>query len=178
MGERDGQDARGRAEGGAGQGPSAVPLTPGSAPFRNQLALPEAAPGFGDEMRREVQASAMKRLEALDRVYQQLQAEARGVVGAARRDMALHAVPLNGTKLRGRDYHLFARPSGERFFSLLEAADYRGIDPAIRFVASYRLNHDGSWTRLDADDEADKLAHAPPGGAPVTPDLDDGAPRP
>jgi hypothetical protein len=136
------------------------PLTPGSAPLRNDLDLPEADPRFGDEMSREVRDSAAKRLAALERMLAQLQAEARQVVGGARRDLDLHAVPLNGTKLRGRAYHLFESPGGARFFSLLGPDEYAQIDARIAHRGTYRLNHDSSWTRLDGDDAAEQQTFA------------------
>lgn len=139
-------------------GPLPVPTETGSAPFRNLLSVPEADPAFGREMTREVRDSAESRLSALDKVYRSLREEAEQIVGGARRDLALHEIPLNGTKLRGRDYHLYERQGGARFFSLLEPADYADIDAGIAHMGAYRLNHDASWTRLDADDAADKLA--------------------
>ncbi|MGM0575652.1 MAG: DUF2452 domain-containing protein [Myxococcota bacterium] len=153
MAERDDERVERRA-------PPTVPQRAGSAPFRNMIAVPEGDPGFGREMTREVRDSARSRLAALDKVYRSLQEEARTIVGATRRDLALHEVPLNGTKLRGRVYHLYERPGGERFLSLLEPEHYGDIDPDIAHRGSYRLNHDASWERLDADDTEDKLAWA------------------
>ena len=137
-------------------------LSPGSAPLANALPRVEGDPRFQAEMPREVRASAEKRLAALEKVFAELQAEAQLIVGGARRDLALHAVPQNGTRLRGQSYHLYARPDGRQFFSLLDPVEYGQIDTAVRYEGHYRLEYDGSWRRLDADDAADRVRHAPP----------------
>lgn len=136
-------------------------LTPGAAPLRNALPRIEGDPMFHAEMPREVRASAEKRLAALEKLLAELQAEARLVVGGAQRDLDLHAVPLSGTKLRGQSYHLYQRAEGPRFFSLLAPDEYAEINPSHRYLGHFRLNHDGGWTRLDHDDAADRVAHAP-----------------
>lgn len=137
-------------------------LTAGAAPLRNALPRVEGDPLFQREMPREVRASAEKRLAGLEKLFAELQAEAQLVVGGARRDIELHQVPLSGTKLRGQSYHLFQATDGRRFFSLLGPDDYAQINPSHRHLGHYRLQHDGAWTRLDADDKDDRVAHAPP----------------
>lgn len=137
-------------------------LTPGAAPLRQALPRVEGDPLFQAEMPREVRNSAEKRLVALEKLFAELQAEARLVVGGAQRDLALHAIPLSGVRLRGQSYHLFAATDGRRFFSLLGPDEYAQINPSHRHLGHYRLEHDGSWKRLDADDVADRLRHAPP----------------
>lgn len=137
-------------------------LSPGSAPLRNALPRVEGDPLFAAEMPREVRNQAEKRLAALERLFAELQAEARLVVGGAQRDLALHAVPLSGTRLRGQSYHLFVTVDGRRFFSLLGPDEYATINKSHQHLGHYRLEHDGAWTRLDADDAADRVRHAPP----------------
>lgn len=136
-------------------------LTPGAAPLRNALPRVEGDPLFQTEMPREVRASAEKRLAALEKLFAELQAEARLVVGGAQRDLDLHAIPLSGTRLRGQSYHLFCATDDRRFFSLLGPDEYASINPTHRHLGHYQLNHDGSWTRLDGDDTHDRLRHAP-----------------
>ncbi len=138
-------------EGCRGPAPSLVPLHPGDGPFRNMLAIPEAAAGFPLEAKREIRASAVRRLEALEQVHRQILEQAQQIVDAARRDLGLHDLPLNGTKIRGKTYHLYQREGRQppRFFSLLAPEEYRQADPRARHLATYRLNEDSSWTRLD-----------------------------
>ena len=138
------------------------PLSAGSAPLRNQLDLPEADPRFVGEMVREVRDSTRKRLGALEEVFKKLQEEAALVLGGARRDVELHGIKLYGTKLRGRCYHLYQRPDGARFFSLLEPVEYAGLNPDCRPLGSFQLNFDASWIRQDADDTVDRLKYAAP----------------
>lgn len=167
----------------AAAGPDALPdfaerMTAGAAPLRNALPRVEGDPLFQREMPREVRASAEKRLAALEKLFAELQAEAQLVVGGAHRDLDLHQIPLSGTKLRGQSYHLFQATDGRRFFSLLGPDDYATINPSHRHLGHYRLQHDGAWTRLDADDHADRVRHAPPVRGPQflldAPDTDPG----
>ena len=149
-----------QGEGAIHQSPQFV-VTPASGPLRNHIHLIEANPLFQQEMLREVKSVANQRLASLDLVYQTLQQEANRVIGAAQRDLALHNVFLNGTKIRGQAYYLYIKPNHDRFFSLLSPTEYHQITKEISCMGHYRLNYDGSWTRLDADDLADQLKYVP-----------------
>jgi hypothetical protein len=129
-----------------------VPQRPGDPPFRNLLAIPEGAPGYLAEAKREIQISALRRLEALDQVYRELVAQAQRIVVDARRDLLLHDLPVQAAKIRGLTYHLYERDGRDaprRFFSILAPEEHAQADPLARHLASYRLNEDNSWTRLD-----------------------------
>jgi hypothetical protein len=129
-----------------------VPQRPGDAPFRNLLAIPENEPGYLVEAKREIQASALRRLEALEQVYRTLVDQAQAIVEAARRDLELHDVPMQAAKIRGSTYHLYERDRPPpRFFSILAPDEYAQADPRARHLGSYRLNEDSSWTRIDSD---------------------------
>jgi hypothetical protein len=129
-----------------------VPQRPGDAPFRNLLAIPENEPGYLAEAKREIQASALRRLEALEQVYRTLAEQAQAIVAAARRDLELHDVTMQAAKIRGATYHLYERDRPPpRFFSILAPDEYAQADPRARHVATYRLNEDNTWTRLDGD---------------------------
>ncbi len=136
-------------------------VTPGSAPLRSQLYILEANPKFQQEMIREIKGVANQRLASLDLVFQSLQNEANRVLGAAQRDLFLHSITLNGTKIRGQAYYLYVRANQNRFFSLLNPAEYQQISQDATSTGHYRLNYDGSWTRLDSDDTADQLKYVP-----------------
>lgn len=140
-------------EEGSKAAPPSVPMRVGDAPFRSLLAIPEAEPGFIAEAKREIRTSAYRRLEALEQVHRQLLEQAQEIATAARRDLRLHDLPLSATKIRGQTYHLYERAdrprAGRYFLSLLGPADYGAADPRAEHRASYRLNEDSSWTRLD-----------------------------
>jgi hypothetical protein len=136
-------------------------VTPGSAPLKSQLDILEANPKFQQEMLREIKSVANQRLASLDLVFQSLQNEANRVLGAAQRDLFLHSVLLNGTKIRGQSYYLYVKENQNRFFSLLNPQEYQQISTESSCVGYYRLNYDGSWTRLDGDDTEDQLKYAP-----------------
>jgi hypothetical protein len=58
-------------------------------------------------------------------------------------------------RVAGRNYHLNERPDGHRFFSMLGLSEYGGGGPS-GFVASFRYEHDESWTRVDEIDARDR----------------------
>lgn len=132
-----------------------VPQHPGDAPFRNLLALPEAQPGFLAEAKREIQSSAVRQLEALEEAYRSLVQQAQGIVQTAQRDLQLHDIPVNATKIRGRCYHLYQGTDQRRplFFSILSPEEYATADATAHHLASYRLNEDSTWSRLDEGTE-------------------------
>lgn len=144
------------AEGDHRPAPSLVPLSPSDGPFRNMLTIPEAGSGYLAEAKREVQTSAMRRLESLEQMHRKLVEQAEQIVGAARRDLALHDVAVSATKIRGKVYHLYRRPgrTPSLLFSILDPDEYASADPRARHLATYRLNEDSSWSRHDEDDAA------------------------
>ena len=50
---------------------------------------------------------------------------------------------------------LYERPDGHRFFSMLGPDEYGGAGPS-GYVASFRYEHDESWTRLDEIQDRDR----------------------
>jgi hypothetical protein len=87
-------------------------------------------------------------LETIARQIRGLQEEARRVLEAAQRDAELHRAVCRFKKIPGRVYHLYERPSGERYFSLLSRADWNDRPPHA-FAGSFRLEADMRWTPLD-----------------------------
>jgi hypothetical protein len=134
---------------------SLVPLRPGDAPFRSLLALKENEPGYLAEAKREIRSLALRRLETLERVYLDLVYQAEEIVDRAKRDLSLHDFPVNAIKIRGQTYHLYERPDHvpPRFFSILCPEEYAAADSRARYLATYRLNEDSSWTWLDGSAE-------------------------
>lgn len=78
-----------------------------------------------------------------------LQAQARRLLAEAQHDAVLHRARCSFQKRVGHTYHLYTRPDGSSWFSMLGPLDWRG-NPSHAFVGSYRLEPDMSWTPLDA----------------------------
>lgn len=89
-------------------------------------------------------------LETIARQIRGLQDEARRVLDAARRDAELHRATCRFKKIPGRVYHLYEKPSGERYFSLLSTADWNERPPHA-FTGSFRLENDMRWTPIAGD---------------------------
>jgi len=83
-----------------------------------------------------------------------LQDEARAVLEETRRDQELHRAQCNFQRKPGRIYHLYRKPDGTRYFSMLSPEDWRGRSPH-EFLGSYRLEADMSWTPADELDRPD-----------------------
>ncbi len=83
-----------------------------------------------------------------------LQAEARAVLEETKRDQDLHRVQCNFKRQPGRVYHLYRRPDGSRYFSMLSPDEWRG-HPPHEAIGSYRLEPDMSWTPADEIDQPD-----------------------
>ena len=87
-------------------------------------------------------------LEVIVEQMKALQERAREIIEQASRDVDLIHAECRFKRVPGRIYHLYERPDGHRFFSMLGPDEYGGGGPA-GFVASFRYEHDESWTRLD-----------------------------
>lgn len=76
-----------------------------------------------------------------------LQEQAHEIMAAAERDAALHHVECRFSKKAGEVYHLYERPGGERYFSMLSPADW-GHRPPHPFQGSFRLNANMSFVEV------------------------------
>lgn len=94
-------------------------------------------------------------LEVIVEQMRALQQQAREIMAQASRDVDLIHAECRFHRVAGRVYHLFERPDGRRYFSMLGPDEYGGGAPS-GFVASYRYEHDESWTRLDEVDARDR----------------------
>lgn len=106
------------------------------------------------DMAREIQTAdqmlgvvAGGKLEAIARQIRALQEQAAAVLSAARRDAELHRAVCSFKKIPGHVYHLYRRPSGERYFSLLSPEDWG--TPPHAYEGSYRLEADLRFTKAD-----------------------------
>lgn len=90
-------------------------------------------------------AVAGAQLETIARQIRELQREAARVLEATRRDAELHRASCRFKKIPGHVYHLYRRPNGELYFSMLSVADWHGAPPHA-YEGSFRLEADMRWT--------------------------------
>jgi hypothetical protein len=111
-----------------------------------------SAPHTLVDVAREIQAAdsllsavAAGKLEAIARQIRALQEEAARTLQEAQAAADLHRATCNFKKVVGHLYHLYKRPNGERYFSLLSPEDWGG-QPPHAFEGSYRLEADMRFT--------------------------------
>jgi len=96
-----------------------------------------------------------------------LRAQAERLLEQARLHAELHRAEARFVRHPGKIYHLYARKDAGgaevRYWSLLAPADWGG-SPPHRFLGSYRLESDQSWTPLAPQD-------ADPTGRPRVPKM-------
>jgi hypothetical protein len=88
-----------------------------------------------------------------------LQQQAQAILQQTQRDQQLHRARCNFQKKPGQIYHLYHDNRDEPLLSLLSPEDWRG-NPPNRFVGSFRLESDSSWTpseQLNEEQERDPL---------------------
>jgi hypothetical protein len=95
-------------------------------------------------------AVAERQLELIAKQIRGLQEEARSVIERARRDAELHRASCRFVKRPGAVYHLYRRPGGELYLSLLSPGDWNGSPPHA-FEGSYRLENDLSFSKLESE---------------------------
>jgi len=94
-------------------------------------------------------------LEVIVEQMKALQERAREIVEQASRDVDLIHVECRFQRVAGRVYHLYERRDGHRYFSMLAPDEFGGAAPS-GFIASYRYEHDESWTRVDEIEARDR----------------------
>jgi hypothetical protein len=88
------------------------------------------------------------KLHVVARQIRALQEEARSLMEAARKDAELHRAACSFKRRPGHTYHLYRRPGGELYFSMLSPEDWNGSPPHA-YEGSYRLEQNMSWTRAE-----------------------------
>ncbi|MDH5491017.1 MAG: DUF2452 domain-containing protein [Myxococcales bacterium] len=118
------------------------------------------------DMAREIQSAdeaiataTAGKLEMIARQIRALQHEARAVLDKAQQDHDLHRARCNFQRRPGRIYHLYRRPEGQTYFSMLSPAEW-GHRPPHEFLGSYRLEADRSWTPAEQAEERDREGEA------------------
>ncbi|MEY4576140.1 MAG: hypothetical protein RL701_843 [Pseudomonadota bacterium] len=104
------------------------------------------------DIAREIQAAdsllsavAAGKLESIARQIRALQEEAARTLQEAHAAADLHRAACNFKKIPGQIYHLYQRPNGERYFSLLSPQDWDNKPPHA-YSGSYRLETDMRFT--------------------------------
>jgi len=108
------------------------------------------------DVAREIQAAdsllsavAGGKLESIARQIRALQEEAARTLQEAQAAAELHRASCQFKKIVGQVYHLYRRPNGERYFSLLSPQDWAD-QPPHAFEGSYRLEPDMRFTPAEA----------------------------
>lgn len=81
-----------------------------------------------------------------------LQQQAGEVLHAAARDQQLHRAQCNFQRKPGNTYHLYQRTDGREYLSMLAPQEWGG-EPPHRFIGSFQLENDMSWTPLEERDK-------------------------
>jgi hypothetical protein len=90
------------------------------------------------------------RLQVIREQVRALQEQAKVILEDASRAADLHRARCAFQKVAGRVYHLYRRPDGERYFSMLAPAEW-GASPPHPYEGSYRLGPDMGWTAVDPE---------------------------
>ncbi|XP_066253653.1 uncharacterized protein C1orf50 homolog isoform X2 [Euwallacea similis] len=64
------------------------------------------------------------------------------------RDNVLHMAACNFVKKPGHIYHLYEKPCGQKYFSMLSHEDWHGCPPHV-FLGSWYLEFDQSWIQAE-----------------------------
>jgi len=101
-----------------------------------------------------VNTRASSKLKVIADQIKALQEEARDVLEETQRDQELHRAQCNFKRQPGHIYHLYRRPDGTLYFSMLSPEDWNGRPPH-EYRNSYRLEADQSWTPVEELDRSD-----------------------
>jgi hypothetical protein len=97
---------------------------------------------------------ASAKLDMIASQIRALQEAARQVLEQTREDQLLHRAQCNFKRIPGKLYHLYEKSDGSRLFSMLAPEEWRGEAP-YRFLGSYRLENDMSWTPAEKISEGE-----------------------
>ncbi|XP_022203544.2 uncharacterized protein C1orf50 homolog [Nilaparvata lugens] len=91
------------------------------------------------------QTVAFGKLEMVAEQLKFLKSQTYSVVVKLREGLSLNHVACNFKKIPGSIYHLYQRPSGQKYFSMLSPEEWNGAAPHD-FLGSFRLEQDMTWT--------------------------------
>ncbi len=87
------------------------------------------------------------KLRVIAEQIRSLQAQAAAVLDEAREASELHRAACSFKRRPGHVYHLYRRPDGARYWSMLSPDEWG--TPPDAFEGSYRLEVDMTWTRVE-----------------------------
>ena len=93
-------------------------------------------------------AVAAGKLESIARQIRALQEEAARTLSEARQAADLHRVRCSFKKIPGKLYHLYERPDGDRYFSMLSPQEWGEARPHA-YCGTYRLEADMRFTAAE-----------------------------
>ena len=105
-----------------------------------------------------IASTASAKLGVIAAQMRSLREQAEAVLREASHNAALHRAEARFVRRPGSVYHLYEKADDQRYWSMLSPDEWRGAPPH-RFVGSYRLEADQSWTPIDqvaAHDRAQK----------------------
>lgn len=114
------------------------------------------APGFDlVDLAREIEQAdtminntAHAKLRVIADTMLKLKDEARKVLEETRQNQQLHRALCQFRKIPGKIYHLYQKPNGSLYFSMLAPNEWGG-NTAHVFQGSYRLEADQSWKAVE-----------------------------
>ena len=96
---------------------------------------------------------ALNKLDVIGEQIKFLQNQAKEILEEAARNSELHKIPCNFVKVPGTIYHLYQRPqNGEKIWSMISPQEF-GTSCKNRYLGSYRMEQDKSFTSVDSLDE-------------------------
>lgn len=95
-----------------------------------------------------IRATAGSKLQQIATQIRFLQQQAREVLEQAKRDAQLHHAACNFQKRPGHIYHLYEKPNGQTYFSMLSPTDWGASQPH-HHIGSFHLEMDMSWTPIE-----------------------------
>ncbi|MFC1589447.1 DUF2452 domain-containing protein [Pseudomonadota bacterium] len=114
------------------------------------------APGFDlVDLAREIEQAdtminntAHAKLRVIADTMLKLKDEARKVLEETRQNQQLHRAQCQFRKIPGKIYHLYQKPDGSLYFSMLSPQEWGGKTAQV-FQGSYRLEADQSWKAVE-----------------------------
>lgn len=64
----------------------------------------------------------------------------------AKANIDLHHIACNFQKVPGKTYHVYKRPFGQKYLSMLSPEEWNSPH---EYLGSYRLEYDQSWTSIE-----------------------------
>jgi hypothetical protein len=103
-------------------------------------------------------AVAHARLSTIAEQMKMLKAEAERILDETRRSLDLHRARCSFAKRAGSVYHAYRRTSGEVWLSMIGPEEWGEPSEERRFVGTYRLELDQSWTPLAGEHAGERRA--------------------